>query len=129
MNIFSSAIISTNKLIASLYIISFMFNFTKHFIQSYGSYNYRLLETPTLQLYTHWLSTALSSLFLQFKLFQMPIYLEKSKSTMINNGIPRYNLTIYMCMCISISAVSSKSVQDKWFNIQSISAVDLKLDQ
>lgn len=43
MDIFSSAIRSTNKLIAYLYIIYYMCN--KHFIQSYGSYYYRLLET------------------------------------------------------------------------------------
>lgn len=84
----------------------------KHFIQSYGSYYYRLLKTPTLQLHIHWLATALSILFLQFKLFQKPLNLERSKTTMINNGIPRDNLTIYMCMHISTSAVSSKSVQD-----------------
>lgn len=84
----------------------------KHFIQSYGSYYYRLLKTPTLQLHIHWLATALSILFLQFKLFQKPLNLERSKTTMINNGIPKDNLTIYMCMRISTSAVSSKSVQD-----------------
>lgn len=84
----------------------------KHFIQSYGSYNYRLLKTPTLQLHIHWLATALSILFLQFKLFQKPLNLERSKTTMINNGIPKDNLTIYICMRISTSAVSSKSVQD-----------------
>lgn len=60
-------------------------------------------------LHIHWLATIL---FLQFKLFQMPRNLERSKPTMINNGILRDNLTIYMCMYISISAVSSKSVQD-----------------
>lgn len=74
MDIFSSAIRSTNKLIAYLYIISYMCN--KHFIQSYGSYYYRLLETPTLQLHIYWLATALAILFLQFKLFQMPRNLE-----------------------------------------------------
>lgn len=84
----------------------------KHFIQSYGSYYYRLLKTPTLQLHIHWLATALSILFLQFKLFQKPLNLERSKTTMINNGIPKDNLTIYICMRISTSAVSSKSVQD-----------------
>lgn len=84
----------------------------KHFIQSYGSYYYRLLETPILQLHIQWLATALSILFLQFKLFQKPLNLERPKPTMINNGIPRDNLTIYMCMRISTSAVSSKSVQD-----------------
>lgn len=89
-----------------------MFNFTKHFIQSYGFYNYRLLETPTSQLHIQSLATASSILFLQFKLFQIPLHLERSKSAMINNGIPKDNLTLYMYMCTSISAVSSKSVQD-----------------
>lgn len=89
-----------------------MFNFTKQFIQSYDSCNYRLLETPVLQLHLHLLSTALAILILKFKLFQMPLYLKKSKLTMINNGISRDSLTIYMYVCISISAGSSKSVQD-----------------
>lgn len=85
-----------------------MFNFTKHFMQSCGSCNYRLLATPALQLHLH----LLSILMLKFKLFQMPLYLKRSKPTMISNGILRDSLTIYMYMCVSFSAGSSKSVRD-----------------
>lgn len=74
-----------------------MFNFTKHFMQSYSSCHYILLETPALQLHLQLLSTALAILILKLKVFQMPLYLKKF--TMINNGISRdsfNNLHVYV---------------------------------